>query len=80
MVNKQVRVGSKMCRNDIKMFHAVGPGDGRAKLEKRSWPCEEMKGGLCVWSQSVMGDWEPGWKWRLRKDIIRDEGWRGKER
>lgn len=39
----------------MKMLHAEEPGYVKAKWEKRSWSCEEMKEGLCVWCQSVIG-------------------------
>ena len=65
-----------MRRNDIKMFHAEGRGYVKTKWEKRSWLWEETKEGLHVSYQSVMGEWEPGWRQSQSKGIIRGEDWR----
>lgn len=65
-----------MHRNDIKMFHAEGWEYVKTKWEKRSWLWEEMKEGLHVSCQSVMGEWEPGWRQSQSKGIIGGEDWR----
>lgn len=56
MVYKQrpegyIRIGSEMCKTDIRMFHAEEPGYAKANEEKRSWPCKEMKEDLYLVSE-----------------------------